>query len=245
VFYATMEKMTLPAARSRLAPKQQAHSDGTEGNQDMKLTNLILAGAVAGTSLAAHAAPSAAAAGEPLTAFDVAEDLSRFVFAPAPVFDDGMPAYGNAFVTQGYVYPAGTLDGGVEGTLPNGNPAFPDLVIGEWTCDGFFVGDGAHARTGVIVVTRQVIVFDDGDLLITQGPELAETQVEVVRAVTGGTGDYLNAPADIRQTLLGMSDGYGVRLQMQFAEDTAQDAGSTEKRTFAEFDAIDNGHSGQ
>jgi hypothetical protein len=29
-----------------------------------------------------------------------------------------MPAYGNAFITQGYIYPAGTLEGGVEGTLP-------------------------------------------------------------------------------------------------------------------------------
>ena len=41
--------------------------------------------------------------------------------------------------------------------------------------------------------------------------------VEVVRAVTGGTGDYEAAPAGIRQKLLGMSDGYGVRLQMRFA----------------------------
>lgn len=43
----------------------------------------------------------------------------------------------------------------------------------------------------------------------------------VVRAVTGGTGDYVDAPAQIRQVLLGMSDGYGVRLQMEFPEQTA------------------------
>ena len=96
-------------------------------------------------------------AGEPLAAFDVAEDMSRFVFAAAPVFDDGMPAYGNAFITQGYIYPAGTLDGGVEGTLPNGEPAFPDLVIGEWTCNGYFVGDGMRTETGAIVMTRQIM----------------------------------------------------------------------------------------
>jgi hypothetical protein len=174
----------------------------------MKPTILILAAAIA-------AAPLAATAGEPLTAFDVAEDLSRFVFAPTPVFDDGMPAYGNAFVTQGYVYPAGTLDGGVEGTLPNGDPAFPDLVIGEWTCDGFFVGDGAHTASGIIVVTRQVYRFNDGDLLISQGPELADAGVMVTRAVTGGTGDYADAPGELAQTLLGMSDGFGVRLQVE------------------------------
>ena len=68
--------------------------------------------------------PHSAYAGDPLTSFDVAEDLSRFVYSSAPVFDDGMPAYGNAFITQGYIYPAGTLDGDVEGTLPNGDPAF-------------------------------------------------------------------------------------------------------------------------
>ncbi|WP_375552207.1 hypothetical protein [Rhodophyticola porphyridii] len=81
----------------------------------MKHTNLILAATIAASPLVAHA--------DPLAGFDVAEDLSRFVYASAPVFDDGMPAYGNAFVTQGYIYPAGTLDGGVEGTLANGDPA--------------------------------------------------------------------------------------------------------------------------
>ncbi|MEO4041848.1 hypothetical protein AAFN47_09615 [Hoeflea sp. CAU 1731] len=78
----------------------------------MKYTTLVLAAAIA-------VMPVAGNAGEPLAAFDVAEDMSRFVFSAAPVFDDGMPAYGNAFITQGYLYPTGTLDGGVKGTLPN------------------------------------------------------------------------------------------------------------------------------
>ncbi|MEM7711368.1 MAG: hypothetical protein AAF264_11595, partial [Pseudomonadota bacterium] len=113
----------------------------------MKSKTLFFAAAIA-------AMPFTASAGEPLAAFDVAEDISRFVYADAPVFDDGMPAYGNAFVTQGYIYPAGTLNSGVEGTLPNGEPAFPDLVIGEWTCDGYFVGDGMRTETGALVITR-------------------------------------------------------------------------------------------
>lgn len=46
---------------------------------------------------------------EPLTAFDVAEDLTRFVYAETQRFEDDMPAYGNAFVTQGYIYPAELL----------------------------------------------------------------------------------------------------------------------------------------
>lgn len=174
----------------------------------MKLNSLLLVAAVA-------ALPFAAQADEPLAAFDVAEDLSRFVFASAPIFDDGMPAYGNAFMTQGYIYPAGTLDGGVEGTLANGEPAFPDLVIGEWTCDGYFIGEGMRTETGALVITRQVYRFKDGDLLISHGPELVDAGVTVTRAVTGGTGDYADAPAEIQQVLLGMSDGYGVRLQIE------------------------------
>lgn len=172
----------------------------------MKLKNTLLAAMVIGLPLSADA--------DPLKAFDVAEDLSRFVYADAPVFDDGMPAYGNAFITQGYIYPAGTLDGGVEGTLQNGDPAFPDLVIGEWTCDGYFVGDGMRTTTGAMVMTRQIYRFDDGDLLISHGAELADPGVSVVRAVTGGTGDYADAPSAIEQVMLGMSDGYGVRLQI-------------------------------
>lgn len=192
------------------------------------------------------AIPVAAMADGPLSAFDVAEDLSRFVYDEAPVFEDGMPAYGNAFVTQGYVYPAGTLDGDVEGTKPDGSSAFPDAVIGTWTCDGYYVGDGFRTAAGTVVITRQVIVFDDGDILITQGPELAETGIAIVRAVTGATGEYVHAPAEIHQTLLGMSDGYGVRLQMQFPEETAQNKLHPSDRAFAEFDAeldaIDYGH---
>jgi hypothetical protein len=174
----------------------------------MKSLNMILAAAPASTAFSAQADSA-------LPAFDVADDLSRFVFAEAPVFDDGMPAYGNPFITQGYVYPAGTLDGGVEGTMADGSPAFPNQVIGTWTCDGYLVSDGMRTETGTIVITRQIIQFTDGDLLITQGPELADVAVPVVRAVTGGTGEYATAPAEIRQTLLGMSDGYGVRLQME------------------------------
>lgn len=174
----------------------------------MKRANLILAATLATLPLAAHA-------DGPLSAFDVAEDLSRFVHAAAPVFDDGMPAYGNAFVTQGYIYPAGTLDGGVEGTLPDGAPAFPDIVIGEWTCDGYFVGDGARTEAGAIVISRQVYRFEGGDLLISHGPELVDVGETITRAVTGGTGDYAQASGALEQVLLGMSEGYGVRLQIE------------------------------
>jgi hypothetical protein len=196
----------------------------------MKLNQLLTATLIA-------TIPNTVLANGGRLAFDVAEDLSRFVYQESPVFEDGMPAYGNAFVTQGYVYPAGTLDGDVEGTLADGSPAFPDKVIGTWTCDGYYVGDGFRTLSGTVVVTRQVIVFNDGDIVITQGPELAETDVEVIRAVTGGTGDYVNAPAEISQTLLGMSDGYGVRLQLRLARRAAQNFEYYDGRSFADISA--------
>lgn len=162
------------------------------------------------------------AGAEGLTRFDVAEDHTRFVFAPQPVFEDGMPAYGNVFVTQGYIYPAGTLDGGVEGVNPDGSPAFPELVIGTWNCDGVFVGDGMRTETGTLLLSRQTYQFEDG-LLITQGPELVDIGVPVDRAVTGGTGEYLGFEGVQAQVFLGMSDGLGARLQVELkaAEDLA------------------------
>ena len=178
-----------------------------------KLRNLITA--VAMTALAGPAF-----SGEALSEFDVAEDLSRFVYAEAPRHDDSMPAFGNPFVTQGYIYPAGTLDGGVEGTLPDGSPAWPELVLGTWTCDGYFVGQGGHTTTGNMVITRQVFEFKDGSILVTQGPELADVDVPINRPITGATGDYLNVGSVMEQTLLGMTDGYGVRLQFEIAPDS-------------------------
>lgn len=148
-------------------------------------------------------------------AFDVAEDLSRFVFAESPVFDDGMPAYGNVFVTEGYIYPAGTLDGGIEGTLADGSPAFPKQVIGTWVCDGVFVGNGMRTTTGTILISRQTYVFNDGDILISHGPELVDVNVPFDRVVAGGTGDYSDINPVQKQTLLGMTEGYGVRLQIE------------------------------
>ena len=152
---------------------------------------------------------------DPLAAFDVAEDLSRFVHAPAPLHDDGLPAYGVSFVTQGYIYPAGTLDGGVEGTHADGSPIWPDKVIGVWTCSGYTVGDGFHTTTGDVVITRQLYQFDNGDILVSQGSELIDEGVPFARAITGGTGDYANVGPAITQVMLGMSDGYGVRIHYE------------------------------
>jgi hypothetical protein len=177
----------------------------------MKLTLTMVAALAALSTLAL--------AGDAPERFDVAEDHTRFVFAPTPVHDDGLPAYGNAFVTQGYVYEAGTLDGGHEGVNPDGSPAFPDRVIGTWTCDGWYVGNGFHTKAGTILISRQVFEFADGSILISQGPDSVDENIPLPRAITGGTGEFAGIGEEMSQTLLGMRDGFGVRLQFEVNPD--------------------------
>ena len=155
-------------------------------------------------------------------AFDVIEDHTRFAFQAAPVHPSGMPAYGNPFVTQGYIYPAGTLAGS-DGILADGSPEFPDLVIGTWTCSGFFVGDGGETRSGAWVVTHQVYEFEDGTL-VTHGPELVDEGVRFERAVTGGTGDLAAFEGRVFQTGHGMGVHTGVILTFE-VEPAAEEAG--------------------
>lgn len=148
---------------------------------------------------------------------DVAEAGTRFLFDEAPVFEDGYPAYGNSFITEGYIYPAGTLSDS-NGVLPNGAPEFPDLVLGKWTCRGYFVGDGAHTTTGPWVVTTQI--FDLGEhpgeqTIVTEGFELADVGLVGLRAITGGTGSYSKARGQMAQTLIGFNESMGVNLQVE------------------------------
>jgi hypothetical protein len=155
--------------------------------------------------------------------FDVVEDASRFVFASAPVFEDGFPAYGNPFVTQGYIYPRGFLDDHA-GVTETGEPAYPEQVIGVWTCRGVFVGDGAHTSTGPMVISTQTYDFFDeagyvpgkfstDTLLISEGYELIDANVPFSRALTGGTGTFSKVKGEAVQTFLGFNQHMGVRLR--------------------------------
>ncbi len=150
----------------------------------------------AGVSIASAAASSGAGSTDTIEV-DIAEDGTRFVIDEAPVFDDGFPAHGNPFVTQGYIYPAGTLTDS-NGVNPDGTPEFPDKVIGEWSCSGYFIGDGAHATEGAWVYTTQLFAFGDdaetgSETIVVTGYEGAEVGAIVTGAITGGTGDYATA----------------------------------------------------
>jgi hypothetical protein len=158
---------------------------------------------------------TAAAANTEVTKFDVAENHTKFAFDEAPVHEDGLPAYGNPFITQGYIYPEGTLNGS-NGALEDGSPEFPDEVIGEWVCRGWFIGDGAHTTTGPMVITTQIYQLegDYGDVTITsEGYESSEINQETKRAITGGTGQYQMARGEVTQELLGFTEHMGVNLR--------------------------------
>jgi hypothetical protein len=169
------------------------------------------------SSLNVEESIAAATAADGVLRFDVAEDGTHFVFDPDLTDGDGLPGYGTSFVTHGYLYPAGTLSE-INGVNADGSPEFPDQVLGEWVCRGWFVGEGMRTTTGAIVVTSQLYTFGDtpGEaMLSSDGYELADVGVEVARAITGGTGSFAGAGGEARQILLGLNATEGVNLRYE------------------------------
>jgi hypothetical protein len=188
----------------------------------MSVSTLVDAQELAATprpisSLSAEESIAAATATDGVLRFDVAEDGTHFVFDPDLTDADGMPGYGTSFITHGYLYPAGTLSES-NGVNADGSPEFPDQVLGEWVCRGWFVGEGMRTMSGAIVVTSQLYSFGatPGEAMIsTDGYELADIGVEVTRAITGGTGSFAGAEGQTRQILLGLNATEGVNLQFE------------------------------
>ncbi len=148
---------------------------------------------------------------------EVAEDGARFAFDDSHLYDDGMPAHGTSFVTFGYIYPEGTLNGS-NGVLADGSPEFPEKVLGTWICKGWMIGEAAHASTGVWVTSTQIYNFGEeygNATIVTDGFEAADFNVAINRAITGGTGEYSAARGEMAQTLLGFTDAMGVNLSVE------------------------------
>lgn len=148
---------------------------------------------------------------------DIACDANSIVF-DGPTqhnpHDEGDPAdhpdYGASFVVQGWIYPRGTLaeHGVSSGLNPDGTPEFPDLVIGRWICQGWFIGaDGIFTETGPFVSTTQTYDFDlanpGSKTLVSQGIELIDLDVPFRRAITGGSGVFQKVRGDVTQTAVG------------------------------------------
>lgn len=126
---------------------------------------------------------------------------------------NGAPVAGTPFVVTGYVYPGGTLaqHGELSGVLANGDPEFPNLVLGTWHCSGWHLQDG-DAPTGPVVVTTQVFDFDlqnpGSQTVVTSGIELADFGVPFQRAVVGTSGNVGKVSTEISQMYVG--DGLNV-----------------------------------
>lgn len=144
---------------------------------------------------------------------EVAENGTLFRVDPDLAFeDDGLPARGSTFVAEGYIYPKGTLTG-ANGVNEDGSPEFPDKVIGTWICYGIHVGDGAHTTTGPWVVSTQIYDFGDeygAETIVSDGFELVDVGVPVMRAITGGTGSFNNARGEVEQVSHGFNPSEGI-----------------------------------
>lgn len=147
---------------------------------------------------------------------EISEDMTQFVFDENKTYEDGMPAHGSSFVTKGYVYPQGTLNGS-NGVNADGSPEFPEAVIGEWICFGTMINDAAHATGGAWVVSTQIINLSEelgGESIVTAGYEFAD-DTEVARAISGGTGKYAEARGEAKQVMTGLNASEGVVLSVE------------------------------
>lgn len=180
------------------------------------LVVVLIIAAVMAATLPSEAAPVEPQVMAQTLEVDIAEDGTRFVWDEAPVYEDGLPKYGNAFVTQGYIYEAGAIADGA-GVNLDGSPTHPDKVLGTWTCEGHFIGEGATTEAGPWVVSKQIFDFGDqpgAETVVTQGLELADHEVPGLQAIVGGTGPLRSVTGEASQVLHGHNDSDGVQLTM-------------------------------
>ncbi|MDA5093708.1 hypothetical protein O2N63_06365 [Aliiroseovarius sp. KMU-50] len=143
----------------------------------------------------------------PWHTFEVAESPSAFTFLTASDIEvNGDSIYIHPFVSHGYIYPSGTLVEGVKGVTEVGDPAFPSQVIGTWSSVGWYVSVSGKAATTMRINSQQVFKFENGDSLITFGPESTQPLESTQRVVTEGTGEFEGTIGIMTQTLLDVSE---------------------------------------
>jgi hypothetical protein len=149
---------------------------------------------------------------EPFTfTIDVAEDLAgKFV----PTFvkpEHGQPERGSFFITEGRLFPAGTIQG-------DGSTFHPAQSghIGIWVCRGtHLVAANQIPAAALWVSSAQLFVIgrQGKEQLATEGIEGKGT---VTRVVTGGAGNYAGWTGEQVQTFLGFNPTGGVNLRVTF-----------------------------
>lgn len=169
--------------------------------------------AIAAVSLSAAIWTAPAAAQPPkgtvIFTVDVAEDFS--LFSPTLVKPtDTQPERGSFFVTEGNLYPAGTIQG--DGATFNPNS---DGSLGRWFCRGtHLVGASEIPDAAFWVNTAQLYLLpDDARSIATEG---LEGSGAIVRTVKGGTGRFRGYVGEQHQEFLGFNASGGVNLRVTF-----------------------------
>ncbi|MEA2595607.1 MAG: hypothetical protein QOF01_2076 [Thermomicrobiales bacterium] len=150
--------------------------------------------------------------------FDVAENATLFTWSGEPELADGVPVHRTAFVSQGYIYPDGTLTNG-NGVNPDGSPEFPEKVLGQWSCWGWHVGAGA-AEGAAPWLTTHLVSFGgvSGEAtLVSEGYSIDDLAVALERAITGGTGTFAGARGVQKETNLGFNATEGMNFRYEFS----------------------------
>jgi hypothetical protein len=140
---------------------------------------------------------------------DVAEDFDTFV--PTPVDPaDTIPQRGAFFVTEGKIFPAGTIVGDGADFDPNSSGA-----VGRWFCRGTHLVSGDQfVSTRFAVDTAQLYMLpDDERSIVTDG---VEGGGKVERVVSGGTGAFKDYVGIQKQEFLGFNASGGVNLRVTF-----------------------------
>jgi hypothetical protein len=171
---------------------------------------VLVAAAALGTGTLAGAANDKSAPNDTIVfTVDIAEDFS--LFYPTLVRpSDTQPERGSFFVTEGNIFPGGTIEGDGAAFDPNGEGA-----LGRWFCRGTHLVSATEFPTSARAVhTAQLYLFpDESRSIATEG---VEGNVPVLRAVTGGTGRFSGYVGEQRQELLGFNATGGVNLRVTF-----------------------------
>lgn len=173
------------------------------------IATAVLALAATGGSAFAHGWDHPSHKNKIVFSVDVAEDFT--LFNPTLVKPtDTQPERGSFFVTEGNMYPAGTIKGDGASFDPNAAGS-----IGRWFCRGtHLVPASAIPDAAFWVQTAQTYLLpDDTRSIATEGVEGNGT---VVRVVTGGTGKYSGYVGEQRQEFLGFNSTGGVNLRVTF-----------------------------
>jgi hypothetical protein len=140
---------------------------------------------------------------------DVAEDFA--LFNPTLVKPtDTQPERGSFFVTEGNIYPAGTIQGDGASFDPSNAGA-----IGRWFCRGTHLVAASEIPAAPFWVDTAQTYFlpQDNQSIATEGLEGGGT---IVRMVTGATGRFRGYVGEQRQEFLGFNPTGGVNLRVTF-----------------------------